>query len=692
MITLLLFAATVAQPKWSGTLCVSDAAIVEHRQTGCSATTSSLVVVAPGKPLLWRSASGDRFVALRPATRDVDLASANGTIAFSIAPPRTKRRGVADPTSVTIARADKSVSWRFRVPASARPHPFTIAVEPGAYSLTVDGPHARPLQRGPINVVAATEKIADLGQLRLEGALLVRGRVADAATRRPVGGAFVSTEDRKVSATTTDDGVFELEVVTPPPWRIVTAHSAFATNIAEIARTDDDTLFLPIELHRGSTLVVDLELPPGIEHAKVSLFRKREKLDEREAGEERRVSFVKVDPCDYTIVVRGDGPLEQKRVNVHVADVPETLVAITIAPTMIDARVMHGSERLPHAHLVITQQTGLKGEATVDADGELRMTAWEHGTFLVQVEHEALPAPFQTLKELDDTSVAQWQLVVPDQRLVGHVVDAETGAGVPEATVQLESSGNGMSFSRSLTTDRGGNFEFVGTPGEQTITVWAAGYAVARDIRFTLDESQKVHDVVVRVQKQDTLELSVVDASGSPIADAIVLSDLANGGNEYDFIGHTDASGVVRVSIRGDSSKLVYVVPTAGSFAIAAIARDQRHITVPAPVASMNVIARTTTGEAATNVSLLLKYNGAFVPMAVARLVQRTSGTFRTDITGQATLRSLPAGIYGIWPYQTPEEADAIVRGLAAAPAPVEVALTAGRADVRLTFKSIEKP
>ncbi|HKO02331.1 MAG TPA: hypothetical protein VJ032_11580, partial [Thermoanaerobaculia bacterium] len=403
MLALLLLATTVVQPRWSGTLCVGDLAIVEHRPTGCVGTMSSLVSVPAGKSLLWRSVSGDRLVALRGVTREVDLASAQGTIAFSVAPPRTKRRGVGDPTTVTISAIDESAAWRFRVPASTRCRTFAIGVVPGAYSLTLEGPHARPLQRGRINVVATTEKIADLGQLRLEPSLLVRGRVAEGGTRRPVAGAFVSTEDRKVFATTTDDGAFEVEVMTPPPWRIITTHAAFATKFEDVARSDDDTLFLPIELHRGSALIVDLQLPADIERAKVTLLQKRVKIDERELTDERRVSFAKVDPGDYTICVRGAGALEQKFVNVHVDDVPETVVAMTIAPTIIEARVTHGTERLPHAHLVMTQENGLKGEATADHAGELRIAAWEHGTFLVQVEHDSLPAPFRTLRELEDS-------------------------------------------------------------------------------------------------------------------------------------------------------------------------------------------------------------------------------------------------------------------------------------------------
>jgi hypothetical protein len=616
----------------------------------------------------------------------IDLAAAGGTLTFVPVAPR----GTRDPLNVTLSAADGSATWRWRIPVSAKPRAITVRVQPATYTLLLDAPRARPLRRAPI---AVAERVVDLGELRMEPALLVRGRVADSATRRPVAAATVASEDGGAKSTTGVDGNFELLITTPPPWRIVTTHPAYATHVVDLARADGDTVVLPIDLHRGSMLNVELI---GVDRAKVTLSRprgrRRERIDEKEAAP--RATFARVDPGDYIVEVRGTGPLEQKLVNVHVDDLPEVVSTLTISPTEISGRVRHGTAPLPSAHVVASQQSDMKGELTTDAAGEFRVSAWDHGTFLIEIEHPTLPAPFRTLRELEDVGTAEWQLDVPDLRVVGHVVDAANGEGIADANVQIESVGDGMSFSRTITTDRRGDFELVGMAGEHAFTVWANGYVASRGIRMTLGNADKVRDVVIRMERQEATDLVIVDAAGNPIADAIVLADLVNGGTEYDTLERTNALGEVKLPIRRGSRKQIWIVPPSGSFAVADVAFDDhpRRIVVPAPVAAMNVLARTTTGEAAANVALLLKFNGTIVPPAVTACLQRTAGSFRTDVAGQVTLRLLPSGMYGIWPYQTPEERDAIVRGLANAAAPVEVALTPGRADVRLIFKPRTTP
>lgn len=451
LLFLALSASTAPSEPWAGSLCVSDAAVVDET-THCQETVASVVTVpATTRTALWRSAAGDRFVATRNVATSIDLAAANGTLTFVPVAPR----GVRDPINVTLSTVDGSATWRWSVPFSPKPRAITVSVAPATCTLLLDAPHVRPLRRAPIKVA---EKITDLGELHLEPALLVRGRVADSATRRPIAAASVASDDGKAKSTTGIDGTFELLITTPPPWRIVTTHPAYATHVVDLARADGDTIVLPIDLHRGSTLNVELI---GVDHAKVTLSRlrgrKRERIEEKEAAP--RATFTRVDPGDYIIEARGTGPLEQKLVNVHVDDLPEVVSTLTISSTEISGRVRHGTASLPSAHVVASKESGVKGELIADAAGEFRTSAWEHGTFLIEIEHPTLPAPFRTLRELEDIGTAEWQLDVPDIRVVGHVVDAANGDGIADANVQIESVGDGMSFSRTITTDGRGDFE-----------------------------------------------------------------------------------------------------------------------------------------------------------------------------------------------------------------------------------------
>jgi hypothetical protein len=93
-------------------------------------------------------------------------------------------------------------------------------------------------------------------------------------------------------------------------------------------------------------------------------------------------------------------------------------------------------------------------------------------------------------------------------------------------------------------------------------------------------------------------------------------------------------------------------------------------------------------GEPIPKVAFILRMNGAVLPADIVAAMNREQGLpLWSDDDGRLLFARMPAGRYEIWPLTSP--ADRLAANSASPPpAPVNVMLTAGRQEAKLTFKA----
>ena len=102
--------------------------------------------------------------------------------------------------------------------------------------------------------------------------------------------------------------------------------------------------------------------------------------------------------------------------------------------------------------------------------------------------------------------------------LAGRVVDARSGAAVPDAEVTVATGALGL-HSRGSETDARGRFELAGIVGvEQSVYVESEGYIIAGPLSHRADSPE----LVVRLERAARIEGRVVDGRGRPIAGASI--------------------------------------------------------------------------------------------------------------------------------------------------------------------------
>jgi hypothetical protein len=155
----------------------------------------------------------------------------------------------------------------------------------------------------------------------------------------------------------------------------------------------------------------------------------------------------------------------------------------------------------------------------------------------------------------------------------------------------------------------------------------------------------------------------------------------------------TSATGTVTVRGLPGAAKTLYVIPTGGSFAIAHVALDSptiEHgidITVPDARSALVIRAHDQQGAAMEGVRFVIRYNGEVLPvpiMSLLRYVQHID--YRTTTAGEARVNGLPGGLYELWAYRTPQEADRLTIDPSRYPVSLQLAVAEGTYEAELTF------
>src|SRR5207244_5444827 len=124
---------------------------------------------------------------------------------------------------------------------------------------------------------------------------------------------------------------------------------------------------------------------------------------------------------------------------VRVNDAEVVNATIRIEPAVVYITTLFGDAVLPHADIEVhNQRGGWKTKIHSDNNGYVEAELWQRGTFAVGVSSLPTVRIWTASKEISGQGGAQWELRVPDRRIRGQVLDAQSGLPVRDARVLLQ--------------------------------------------------------------------------------------------------------------------------------------------------------------------------------------------------------------------------------------------------------------
>jgi hypothetical protein len=238
-------------------------------------------------------------------------------------------------------------------------------------------------------------------------------------------------------------------------------------------------------------------------------------------------------------------------------------------------------------------------------------------------------------------------------------------------------------------TKEDGSYEILASkPGTYSLRVASPQHAAsATDVVLTQEDRIRKQDITL--ERGIVVPLEIVSAAGTPLPGAAILEGVQPDRVNPQFMSAADERGRYELRGRAGESRVLYVVPRDGSFAVVRVqvprtnteARAQQVVVLPGSSALR--VRTTDAGGKPVPASVLLRWNGEFIPGAILRFVTKDSSGTRES--GEAVLPRLPAGAYEVWALGAREEEAALIAAGGTSRTPVRVGLSGGEQAVTLT-------
>jgi len=389
----------------------------------------------------------------------------------------------------------------------------------------------------------------------------------------------------------------------------------------------------------------------------------------------------------YQIRVRGREDSEQFAMKLGLGRNDERRTTITIKPRTITGRITLGGTGLSSGTLILRHKE-FRWEAgiPVSENGTFSARVWQYGTFSYSVRTPHLPIPYAANIDVDESPLA---IDIPDGRITGIVRDGKTGTIIAGVTVALQTNTGSSERHVRTTTDAQGRFDFVGMKyGRHKLRVTSPAYVEPVPVAFDLAQSAPLREVGFRLDSGRAIPLLVIDANEDPVKDATVY---ALTGARLCARSTTDEDGRAAVAIPEREEATLFVIAPEGGFAVASVPREagglRVRVDLPRAASSLLIRARTTGGAEMPPFSLLMRFNGAVIPVEILEELTAMQGLrFSTNAESEVKLERIPGGSYEFWPYRTEEEAEAIVASGDGFVAPIRVNVREGKNTIAVKF------
>lgn len=680
--------ALLASGQTAGRLCIAES---ECRDYSCG---EAVEAKPHARPFTLSSPDGNAvyFGTVKPGETKI-ACSGYTTVELRISGRNIRRR-----STVRVAFAqDAGGAWETQRNEERLPSRVLVHVRPGRYQISIEAEHFIQFSKR-IDVAEGGAKVtADLQALPR-----LIGTVIDRKTRGAIAGALIST-DVNTEAISDAEGRFALEAE-PEQWpkTITVSAGGYAGTEILVPAARVSASFDQIALSRGGTIAVELEqTEPG---QVVALDLQRTSNNGRTPGatirtlavpESERQGLVKIDgvePGEYIVLARGAKEWERFGEPVTLSDQNEVRLSLRIAPFRLRIRTITDGEPLRNARVsLMHRETHWKVKLTTDEAGEANLILWQEGRFNAMVSAAGLTS-FMERKTITDGEDTEWIFEVPRRSIRGTVVDARTGAPIAGAAVIL----NMLSVDRyrlvvKTKTGTGGTFEFSPVAhGQHTLKAAAAKYPPS-ELKYTFLEPEQSRDVTLQLYPGSTVQLTVSDPRGTPLAGAMVLDflGLTRGGR-----GFTDPNGVARIMMGEGEIRDVYVIPRDGSLGFVRVKSGTEQASVRIADGVSRIVLRTESEArvAIPNISVVIRHEGRVLPIEVIEALRTVQGArVKSDSEGRIVLNHMPAGLYEFWPVGSAAELRAVAAG-AGPHAAVKLAAAPGENLAVMTFAAVEKP
>ncbi len=393
-----------------------------------------------------------------------------------------------------------------------------------------------------------------------------------------------------------------------------------------------------------------------------------------------RIRFDDLAPGVYQLRLRGRNDGRYFAAKAIVASGETRRTQLEVAPVEVFGRIRLGDIPLSKS-VVVLKNREFGWEVAVDTDdaGLFHAGLWQGGSFSFVIRSSALSAPYGDRVEISTDRPMQWDLRLPEARVVGLVQDVRISATHGETT-----------HNRTAQAGADGRFDIAAMdPGSITTRVTAPGYLEGAPLSFTLAENDRGKDVTLSLEPGLTIPLRVIDTAGNALAGASVLTTTDG---RLRSRTTTAANGLAEVTLPRGEPATVYAVPREGSFAALRIERTgnpPRSLVVSRATSSLQIVTRTVDGKPIGGVELLMRRDGVLVPPTVAEELEAQQGLLlATDAKGEASLAHLTPGFYEFWPYRGNEESAAIMETSTALLAPITVSVKTGPNRIAVNFNA----
>jgi hypothetical protein len=567
--------------------------------------------------------------------------------------------------------------WVFRLRPPESREPLELVLQPGSYKISADADGFSPASAELRDTVSTTLVMTPL--FRIDGRVLG----GDAPLH-----ASIEDESGRVLATTDENGTFRLRLRADGwPERLLVVAGGFGAQTLDLPPSAMHLDVGEVRLVKGGRirLMIAEELQGQIRVIEVHAFSnpRRPVLSRRLVGgaddDGDSLTIESLEPGPYLIICMGDQPLERigRVVEVKAHEDTELLLSSNASSVVLKGRV--GTEPLPHARIELESIDGhWKTNVVLDEEGQAEATVWQRGQVAYFLDSPATGA-YGGVASLERDEVV---FEIPDTRLSGRVVDAETGRGLREVTVTLQ----GPRLGRMAKSGPDGEFQFVGiATGEYLLRAGGSDglSAVARRLYF--DSENDANDIILALDRQSEVIISLSDHFGHP-APAAVVVELQ--GPTLSGFHQTDSSGRVRVPASNAARDLLIVAPQGHLFVVPLSPSElNASITIPPATGAVSLaMVAKDDRRPLEGIAVVMRVNGVLVPPELMHVLHERIGVrLRSAVDGMVRIPRAVAGTYEFWPIRSQQDAESVMANRLGAP-PVVVVVTHGESRAALHF------
>jgi len=676
IISLAVLAASTLAVK--GNFCILEGT----RATACRETTGVAVAVEPSdqpRRFVWRSGGSLRLGLITPKAVSVRLQDpGSGRLKLVIRSPE----GVAPRMQIDGGGA----SWTVENASG----PLAVDLPPAIrYQISIEAEGLEPILLRKVQATKGT--ITDLKVIELRRYPEISGAVVARKDASPLAGAAILNGEGKLLATADERGRFRFQRTDTSLHTISVAYPGYETHLIQLGEVTFDRRLETVQLGEGFTLTVSVEAVPH--NGRPTVVKKARLVRTTEAQNpipflvaeksvaQSSVVFEDREAGRYGVELYGDEPLEQLFVPVDLA--ASRTIDIAVRPLDVTISALLGDTVRENTVIDLAALRNLwRATINTGASGEYKGPLWQRGLFAANVHLESWQ--FFASRTIDARTEAAWDIVVPDRRITGSVVDADTRRPVPDAAIHYDfKGGDAAIYGAMQPVDENGQFVLFGAlRGEYEFHVTAPEYAVPdHSVSVVVDEGAKESRVEIPLKRESGRTVVFVDAAtGAAVAEAPVIELRPDGRGVLRMLT-TDDTGRARVGVQGKETKTVYVLPVSGSIGVAHIVPGDEplRVEVPPPSSAIHIKTQMQDGSPVRACRVLLRINGEIIPPTVMSLfgslhhIPSDSGS-----DGDLSLPGMPAGLYELWPYRGSSPAEAA--------APVRANVAAGASTIVLTF------